>query len=394
MPKENVVTKDQPKRFFTRLSRLSVRYRKTKNQTTLAGGSRQVLLHSPSSLTQDVITFEQAPTTEASPVQQTTVMGTVFRSETQPRSIEFVDIVETMNDAQNYLWIDFSNYVPGDLQTLTQALQIHPSAVHLALSHWRSPRLDVFGDHFFVTVILPCLQSHPYRVQTHQVNLFVGSNFLLSSHQIALPFAERILTRGALHTQNAQIDSAFLLYILLDELLTYDEDLHVLIQQQIEQMEERALMDTSDSFLRDLLHFKRYAFALTQLADQHRAIFAVFLRPDFHYIPEQEIMLYYCDLDARLSRLIDLLCAAKESVNGIFDIYVSHMSHRINAVIKILKMVSTVLLPSTLVFAFFSTNSIQDIPILTHRLGFLLMVASVICISVMILWRFRHKGWL
>ena len=98
--------------------------RRTKNQTTLAGGSGQVFLHSPSSLTQDVITFEQAPTTEASPVQQTTVMGTAFRSETQPRSIEVVDIVETMNDAQNYLWIDFSNYVPGDLQTLSQALQI------------------------------------------------------------------------------------------------------------------------------------------------------------------------------------------------------------------------------------------------------------------------------
>jgi hypothetical protein len=57
-------------------------------------------------------------------------MGTVFRSETQPRSI---DIVETMNDAQNYLWIDFSNYVPGDLQTLTQALQIH-----LARCSWPS----------------------------------------------------------------------------------------------------------------------------------------------------------------------------------------------------------------------------------------------------------------
>jgi hypothetical protein len=68
MPKENVVTKDQLKRFFTKLSRLSVRYRKTKNQTTLAGGSGQVLLHSPSSLTQDVITFEPAPATKASPV--------------------------------------------------------------------------------------------------------------------------------------------------------------------------------------------------------------------------------------------------------------------------------------------------------------------------------------
>lgn len=352
------------------------------------------MLTTVSSLTQDVITFEQAPTTEASAVQQTTVMGSVFRSETPPRSIEVVDIVETMNDADNYLWIDLSNYVSEDLQALTQGLHIHPVAVQVALSAWKSPRLDVFGDHFFVTATLPYLQSNPYRVQAHQVNLFVGKNFLLSAHQVTLPFAERVMTRGTLHTENAQIDSAFLLYILLDELLTYYEDLNVLMQEQIEQMEERALMDTSDGFLTDLLHFKRYAFALTQLADQHRAIFAVFLRPDFHYIPEQEIVLYYRDLDARLSRLIDLLRAAKESVNGIFDIYVSHVSHHTNNVIKILTMVSTILLPATLIFTFFSTDNIQDIPFFTHRIGFLLMVVSVISISVMILWRFRNKGWL
>jgi magnesium transporter len=353
-----------------------------------------MLTSTASSLTQDVITFEQAPTTEASSVQQTTFMGYAFRSETQPRSIEVVDIIETMNDAENYLWIDISNYTPMDLQTLTQGLQVHPIAVQAALSAWRSPRLDVFGDHFFVTATLPYLQSHPYRVQAHQINLFVGKKFLLSAHQVALPFVGRVLTRGTLHTENTQIDAAFLLYILLDELLTYYEDLNVLMQEQIEQMEERALMDTSDGFLTDLLHFKRYAFALTQLADQHRAIFAVFLRPDFHYIPEQEIVLYYRDLDARLSRLIDVLRAAKESVNGIFDIYVSHVSHHTNNVIKILTMVSTILLPSTLIFTFFSTDTIQDIPIFTHLIGFLLMVVSVICISVIILWRFRNKGWL
>ena len=66
----------------------------------------------------------------------------------------------------------------------------------------------------------------------------------------------------------------------------------------------------------------------------------------------------YRDLDARLSRLIDLLRAAKELVNGIFDIYVSHVSHHTNNVMKILTMVSTILLPSTLIFAFFSTDSI------------------------------------
>ena len=394
MPTEKLATKDQRKRFFTRLSRLSVRYRKTKAHTTLAGGSGQELSATSASLTRDVLTFEQAPATEAATVQKTTFMGYVFQPETQPRSIEVVDIGEVLADPANYTWIDLSNYVAEDLRALTQALQIHPIAVQVALSAWKSPRLDVFGDHFFVTATLPYLQSNPYRVQAHQVNLFVGKNFLLSAHQAALPFTERVLTRGALHTENAQIDSAFLLYIVLDELLTYYEDLNVRMQEQIEQMEERALLDTSDNFLAELLHFKRYAFALNQLADQHRAIFAVFLRPDFHYIPEQEIVLYYRDLDARHARLINTLQAAKESVNGIFDIYVSHVSHHTNNVIKILTMVSTILLPSTLIFTFFSTDNIQDFPIFTHRIGFLLMVVSVVCVSAIILWRFRNKGWL
>ncbi|MDQ2887472.1 MAG: hypothetical protein M3Y39_15470 [Chloroflexota bacterium] len=41
-----------------------------------------------------------------------------------------------------------------------------------------------------------------------------------------------------------------------------------------------------------------------------------------------------------------------------------------------------------------SNDNIQDIPIFTHRIGFLLMVVSVVCVSAIILWRFRNKGWL
>lgn len=93
-------------------------------------------------------------------------------------------------------------------------------------------------------------------------------------------------------------------------------------------MEERALTDPSEHVLTELLHFKRYAFTLSQLVDQYRPVFAAFLRPDFHDIPQQEVAIYYRDLEARFARLANTLLAAKESVNGIFDIYVSHISHQ------------------------------------------------------------------
>ncbi len=396
MPTEKLVTRDQRRRLFTRLAKIPVKYRKTKPETTLVGDHNQEEINARSSaFMHDVVHFEQAPLGDRLEVPQMTFIGYIFQVGTQPRSIEVTDIIESVNDAdQSYAWIDLANYGPEELQTLAQVLQIHPVAVQVALSAWRSPRLDVFNDHFFVTATLPALQSNPYRIQTHQVSMFIGKNYLLSAHQVALPFVERVLTRGALHSENAQVDAAFLLYLILDELLTYYEDLNIQMQEEIEQMEERALLDTSDDFLTELLHFKRYTFALCQIADQHRAIFAVFMRPDFHYIPEQEIMLYYRDLAARLARLVDTLRNAKESVNGIFDIYVSHISHHTNNVMKILTIVSTILLPTTLIFTFFSTETIQDIPILTHRVGFFLMILSVCCVSATILWRFRNKGWL
>jgi hypothetical protein len=54
-----------------------------------------------------------------------------------------------------------------------------------------------------------------------------------------------------------QLDSAFLLYIILDELLAHYEALAERAEDQIEQIMERSLADTADGFLQDLLRLKR-----------------------------------------------------------------------------------------------------------------------------------------
>jgi magnesium transporter len=385
--------KDKRRNVFSRLASLSVKYRYPKTQTTIAGSSTHAAMMASSSLTQEVVEFEQATAEGTSPMEQTTFFGYVFQPHEAPRSIVVAELSELVSQSEKYLWIDLTHSRAEEIEVLAQVFSIHPRGVETILSAWKSPRLDVFGDYFLITATLPLLETHPYRVQAHQLHLLVGKQFFLSAHHVTLPFLERVLMRCLLHSEQAQMQSAFLLSVVLDELLAYYEDLNEQLQVQIEQMEERALLDTSDGFLTDLLHFKRYAFALYQFANQHRSLFVVFLRPDFHPISEQDVILYYRDLETRFSRLAETLQAAKEAVNGIFDIYVSHVSHYTNKVIKILTMVSTVLLPSTLILTFFSTQNITDIPVLTHRIGFTIMVVSILCVSATILWRFRHQGW-
>jgi magnesium transporter len=316
----------------------------------------------------------------------------------QPALAPTLEPLETLPDLvsteRNFVWVDLTGYTPEDMHTVARLLGLHRSGVQATLSTWQRPRLDVFDNHFFVTATIPALDQQAYRVKARRLSLFVGNNFLVSAHRTPLPFIKRAFARASTSPDLLRHDSAFMLFILLDELIGYYEQLHADLINQIERMEERALRDTSDDFLEELLHFKRYVFAVAQLADQHRPIFVVMRRPDFPWTSGSGVEGYYRDLEDRLKDLREVLLSAKDATSSAFDIYVSHMSHRTNNIMRVLTIVSTVLLPASVIIAFFSASNVQNFPFLTGAGGFVLMVVSVMAVSLGALYIFRRQRWL
>ncbi len=157
-------------------------------------------------------------------------------------------------------------------------------------------------------------------------------------------------------------------------------------------MEERALRDTSDYFLEDLLELKRYVFALGRLTGQHREVFVAFLRPEFPFVASEEMRPYFRDLEARLDRLLDQLTTDKDAINGASDLYVSQVGHRSTRVMQLLTVVSTVFLPVTLVLGFFSTGfRFQS---MYSGFAFAAMIVTVLAISGSLLVMFYRRGWI
>jgi len=258
---------------------------------------------------------------------------------------------------------------------------------------WRSTPATIFAS-----ATLASLDADARRVTASELDLFVGTTYLVSAHKRPLPFGEHLRARALASPALVGTGTAFLLCVLLDETLAYDEELNDRLQGDIARLEERALRDNSDAFLADLLAFKRYAFALAQLAEQHRPVFAAFGRPDFSWVADAgpEIGAAFADLAAHLARLGDALSAARDAVNGAFDIDVSHQSHRTNQVIKVLTLVSTVLLPATLIVSLSGVNlgaSVQGVPIETP-LGFALLLGCIALVSAALLRAFRRREWL
>jgi magnesium transporter len=207
-----------------------------------------------------------------------------------------------------------------------------------------------------------------------------------------LPFYDAILSRAAHDPDLVRLDSAFMLYIVLEELLGYFEALDEAVQGDIEEMQIRALRDSGEEFLTDLLQFKRFVFALSQVVQQHHPVFQAFLRPDFPYVSEEEVHHHFRSLEERLTRLIDRLDMTRQEVNTTFDIYLSRESHRTNSAMKVLTMVATVLFTATFIEGFFSPT-FRGIPSHTAG-GFAVMVVLIAVVAATTLGVFRWRGWM
>ncbi|HEX6509658.1 MAG TPA: magnesium transporter CorA family protein [Chloroflexota bacterium] len=354
----------------------------------LAGGGTGI----PRSV-QDVVDMEDAAHTVASSGETAQAIHLwVFGEGPDPRAGRIEELDQLVKDDKIFVWLDLSEYEPDVLHQIAGILDLNRVAVHVALSPWQRPRLDSFGDHYFVAATIARVDEEEYRIQAGQLDLFVGDNFLVSTHKLPLPFSRNIMERSHHNPELIDLDSSYMLYIILDELLAYYEDLAADTRAEIERTEEQALEDPTDTFLQDLLRLKRYVFALDQLVEQHRQVFEAFLRPDFNFVSGSELDVYFRDLDARLARLLDTLRITRDSVNGAFDIYVSHMAHRTNNIIKLLTIVSTVIFPLTLVVSFFGT-SFKTVPLYGTG-GFVAMIIMIVLVAGGALGLLRSQGWL
>jgi magnesium transporter len=295
-------------------------------------------------------------------------------------------------DDERFVWVDLNRYHAPDLEAVAAELDLPQSAVQTAVAERMRPRIDVYGEHFFVSVAVPRRVDEGQEVLLNELDLFVGRNYLVSAHRHPLPFTERALARAVQNPVMLKLDSAFLLSILIDELLATYEELTEELEDAIEAIEERALVDESDAFLNDLLMLKRYVFAVFHLVGKQRAIVEAFLRPDFPLAGGAVTAPYFRDLDDRLGHLVDRLGAAKESVNGAFDLYVSQVSRRTNDIMKVLAIVSTMLLPASVILAFFGTSLLPST--FETETWFFVMIVLVVIVTTCILFLFYRWRWI
>ncbi len=293
------------------------------------------------------------------------------------------------------LWLDIVG-VPGTkgLDALGASYGLHRLALEDVQHLGQKPKLESFDQHSFAVLQIPLVDDGDASFE--QLSLFIRPHLVISVHEqgeLFDPVRRRLEAgRGVIRTAG----SDYLLYALMDLAVDLGFPLISGITEQLYELEERVEEAHAD-MSRDIYSVRRLLSALLRQAQRQKEVVRELLEGEqMDGIAEQHI--YWRDCMDHADRYAEGLAFLRESAADLLNTHLALISHRMNDVMKVLTVMSTVFVPLSFLVGLygmnFNTDSPYNLPELDWKYGYLFVWGVMICVVGGVLVFFRRKRWI
>lgn len=306
-------------------------------------------------------------------------------------SIDGSALRELHQDPGNVLWLDLIDPSHDEIAILEQEFGFHPLAVEDAVREHQRPKIDVYPNHYFLVVYAVRYQENAQRIHTQELDLFIGTNYVVTVHDTPMPEIEESVRRWKSNVDILGPDVGALIYALLDSIV--DEYFPVIdkIADRVEDLEERIFERYDRSAMESIFELKKDLLWLRRIVAPERDVFNVLLRRDPPILQPSSVI-YFQDVYDHIVRVTDSIDTYRDLLSGALDAYLSVVSNNLNEVMKRLTLISTIFLPLSFVVGFFGMNFTQ-LPFSNDFWLYMMFALLIVIPIVMITW-FRRSQWL
>jgi magnesium transporter len=293
---------------------------------------------------------------------------------------------------QSVTWINLDGLHEVELiKSLGSAFSLHPLVLEDILDTDHRPKLEV-GDGFLLLIVKKLsFHSALEEILSEQISIIVGPGYVLSFQEkpgdLFNVLRQRIYAdQGRVRKMGAD----YLAYRLLDTIVDHYFVILEEMGDHIEELEE--LLVSPD---RELLHrihqAKREMILLRRAVWPLREVIGGLQRDATLITPAVQPFLR--DLYDHTIQIIDTVETYRDIITGLLDLYLSSISNRMNEIMKVLTIMSTLFIPLTFLVGVYGMN-FDNLPELHWRWGyFALWGVMLSCVAGMFVF-FRRKGWM
>ena len=308
------------------------------------------------------------------------------------RDLDDAAIGEALQSRQGLLWLDVAAPTPEDGHFLENTFGFHHLAVEDCLSRrLHSPKVDDFGEHLFI-LVHGVDHAAEDVVQTTELAVFLGRNFVVTSHAARLYSVEAVramveddarpMRRGADFLAHAFIDA------LIDNILpTIDR-----MTEVAEEVQEEAIHKPQPSTLDTILRLNRSSLRVHRVIAPQREMLNRLARGEFEVI-SQQALIFYRDVYDHLVRIEDLNQTVRDESNNALSTYLSSIAIQQNETMKVLSAVASIFLPLALIAGIYGMN-FEHMPELSQPWAYFAVLGFMGTAIALATWWFLTHGWI
>jgi magnesium transporter len=302
-----------------------------------------------------------------------------------------VDTIFTNIKADRINWINVDGLNNQDIIEKVQThFCLHSLLIDDVLSDQR-PKAEEFDDYLFFTLKM-LYRIEGTAIDYEQISFVLGKNYLISFQEKEGDwfdgFRERIrLDQGRVRKKQAD----YLLYRLID--IIVDNYYNVLdrIGDLIDETEETVYQNPSTRTFTKIQNLKKELIFLRKALFPLRDALSKIVKGESEFVKEENIR-FFSDVYEHVIHLTDSLDTYKDLVSSLTDIHINAMNTKMNEVMKVLTVISTIFIPLTFIVGVYGMN-FKHMPELDWTWGYYGVWAIMIVMVIGMLSFFRYKKW-
>ncbi|HPD46347.1 MAG TPA: magnesium/cobalt transporter CorA [Anaerohalosphaeraceae bacterium] len=312
----------------------------------------------------------------------------------QEKEVASVEECMPFKAAETVTWINIDGLHEVNIIARSGAyFDLHPLILEDILHTTQRPRFQDCETYLYVVLQMLSYNAQRQRVESEQVSLILGEGFVLT-------FQERVgdvfdVIRDRIRKAGGRIRKAgadYLLYSLIDAVVDNYFNILENFGDRLETLEEDLFGEPSEGLLQRVHLLKRDLIALRRSVWPVRELVNALDKTESKLITKTTHT-YLRDLYDHTIQVIETVETFRDVTSGLQDIYLSSISNRMNAVMKMLTIIATVFIPLTFIAGVYGMN-FRHMPELEWRYGYMGVWAVMIGVATVMLVYFMRKKWL
>lgn len=310
------------------------------------------------------------------------------------QEFQSIEKIFEFKNSQKNVWINIDGvHDIAMMEKIQNHFGIHPLAMEDILHTSQRPKVEEFDDYIFLVLRMFFYNNELRELKNEQVSFILTENYLISfledAGDVFDPVRDRIRKEGTKIRKN-RVD--FLAYSLIDAVV--DSYFHILEQigEEVEEVEDRLVLDTQKEDIQLVHRMRRNMILLRKSVWPLREVISALQRNE-HNVIRSSTQIYLRDVYDHIIQIIDTIESYRDMIVGMLDVYLSSTSNKLNEVMKVLTIISTLFIPLTFLAGVYGMN-FRRFPELEmdwmYPWGFWLI--TLVIILVMLLY-FKRKKW-